>query len=111
MTDPFVTSMIECRALDVSSRRGDELNNMLEVPVVADGENSLREREGPQELEALSNVITQLMEGVTNGQVRLVSLRLLTSYNFKAYGLTCPSLGRSRTKSKRLSHFRSLALF
>lgn len=74
MTDPFVTSMIECRALDVSSRRGDELNNMLEVPVVADGENSLREREGPQELEALSNVITQLMEGVTNGQVRLVSL-------------------------------------
>lgn len=48
MTDPFVMSMIEGRALDATSRRSEELN-MLEVAVVANGGNSLREREGPHE--------------------------------------------------------------
>lgn len=57
MTDPFVTSMIEGRALDATSRRSEELN-MLEVPVVADAGNSLRETEGPPRIS--TNISTRL---------------------------------------------------
>lgn len=42
MTDPFVTSMIEGRSLDATSRRSEELN-MLELLVVANSGNLLRE--------------------------------------------------------------------
>lgn len=46
MTDPFVTDMIEGRALDAASRRSEELD-MLQVPTVADGGNLSQEGEDP----------------------------------------------------------------